>query len=668
MQVYVNYNDARWRKYKIDFEKIAGMAAIHCAPDAEVSIILTNDAEIHKLNREYRHIDKPTNVLSFELGDDILLGDIYISLDTVLRESASENISVENHTAHMVVHGMLHLQGYDHIQERDAIIMEKLEIKILKKLNIKNPYAPDSCICSDLKCCPGGKFFSWIGRIKIRPNSVWQYIIMAGLGVVASLGFAPVHLWWATLVAIAMAYWLIVRSGTHDGIWKSLVRVFPFSAAYAVSMFWWVTNSIYVVPELAAEFAVWTIPALVGIGLLGGIIFAIPFVVISCICTFPACRPFLFASIWTLVLWLREWMLTGFPWNPIANISMPFSWVSNSMSLWGALGLTFVIIGLVASVVELILARRNRVCWFVFAVFVLLLGIGVGYGYKNIEYAGRQQSISPIIRVVQPARSASQKATHSRAEALQHASENVRTLTGLARAMGNPDIVVFPETSYPFTIVENDDMPIAAMLNKNVVIGANSFSDGKIYNSMVIAAPDGNIEKIYSKSHLVPFGEYRPFGDIIPTPGQLTPGNGPEIITVGDFDFAPAICYEIIFSDSLVPYGTAPDAIINITNDTWFGTTPGTYQHLDMVRRYAIESGLPIVRANYSGISAFILSDGSILSQIPVARAGYMDGVLYGAHITPYRKIGRDGWMIIILLFASVCTISLYAAQKHAVH
>ena len=129
MQVYVNYNDARWRKYKIDFEKIAGMAAIHCAPDAEVSIILTNDAEIHKLNREYRHIDKPTNVLSFELGDDILLGDIYISLDTVLRESVSENISVENHTAHMVVHGMLHLQGYDHIQERDAIIMEKLEIK-----------------------------------------------------------------------------------------------------------------------------------------------------------------------------------------------------------------------------------------------------------------------------------------------------------------------------------------------------------------------------------------------------------------------------------------------------------------------------------------------------------------------------------------------------------
>ena len=69
MKVYVNYNDGRWRKYKIDFARIANAAAIKCAPGAEVSIILTNDDEIHALNREYRHIDRPTNVLSFELGE-----------------------------------------------------------------------------------------------------------------------------------------------------------------------------------------------------------------------------------------------------------------------------------------------------------------------------------------------------------------------------------------------------------------------------------------------------------------------------------------------------------------------------------------------------------------------------------------------------------------------
>ena len=146
MKVCVNYNDARWRKYKIDFERVACAAAIDVAPCAEVSITLTNDAEIHALNKKYRDIDRPTNVLSFELGDDILLGDIYISLDTVLREAGEENIPVTDHVAHMVVHGMLHLQGYDHIDDNDAKIMENTEVKILKQLGIKNPYVHDSAV------------------------------------------------------------------------------------------------------------------------------------------------------------------------------------------------------------------------------------------------------------------------------------------------------------------------------------------------------------------------------------------------------------------------------------------------------------------------------------------------------------------------------------------
>ena len=133
MKVYVNYDDKRWKKYDVDFDKIANAAGPK-NKDAEVSIILTNDIEIHKLNKQYRDIDKPTNVLSFEMGDDLLLGDIYISLDTVKREADAENISVAEHTAHMVVHGMLHLQGYDHIKDDEAKVMESNEISMMKKL------------------------------------------------------------------------------------------------------------------------------------------------------------------------------------------------------------------------------------------------------------------------------------------------------------------------------------------------------------------------------------------------------------------------------------------------------------------------------------------------------------------------------------------------------
>ena len=111
MKIYVNYNDNRWKKYDIDFVRVANSVVDKKYTNAEISIVLTNDDEIHALNKKYRNIDKPTNVLSFELEDDILLGDIYIALDTVAREAKEANISIEDHTAHMIVHGVLHLLG-----------------------------------------------------------------------------------------------------------------------------------------------------------------------------------------------------------------------------------------------------------------------------------------------------------------------------------------------------------------------------------------------------------------------------------------------------------------------------------------------------------------------------------------------------------------------------
>jgi apolipoprotein N-acyltransferase len=83
-----------------------------------------------------------------------------------------------------------------------------------------------------------------------------------------------------------------------------------------------------------------------------------------------------------------------------------------------------------------------------------------------------------------------------------------------------------------------------------------------------------------------------------------------------------------------------------------------------MVRRYAIESGLPIVRANYSGISAFVGADGTIVSSLPIGAAGSLDGQVNGGHMTAYRMIGRDWWMFIILLFSAACVKSISVFRK----
>ena len=668
MQVYVNYNDKRWEKYDIDFVCIATAAGPR-SKEAEVSITLTNDKEIHKLNKKYRGIDKPTNVLSFELGDDLLLGDIYISLDTVKREADIAGITVAEHTAHMVVHGMLHLQGYDHIKDDDAEVMEAKEVSIMKKLGYKNPYADDEIVyCKNGECCPGSKTLSFFKKIKIRENGFWQFALYALFGGIAAFGFAPFYMWLATVLGIAGAYWLTVRRKNYGGFGRELLRVAPFGAMYAIAMLWWTLNSIYVVPELTKQFAIWTIPALCGIGIFGVLFFSIPFLSISKNKIIAQSRVFTFAGVWTLVLWLREWIFTGFPWNPIANIALPFPAIANSMSLWGAVGLTFVIVGGIASFVELLRNRKSLRSLIVFLFFIIIALCGGISGIHNIRESSNDAGNGAMIRIVQPAESQSQKMVYSREGALKRAEENLVRLFQLAAAEGNPDLVVFPETTYPYTIINSDDMPLATALKTNVVIGATSFSDGKPYNSMIVAGTDGAISNIYSKSHLVPFGEYSWLG-FMPSPAHLAAGDGAELISINmgdtDFVFAPAVCYEIIFSDSLVPRADLrPDAIINITNDTWFGKTPGTYQHLDMVRRYAIESGLPIIRANYSGISAFVLSDGEILASLPIGQTGVLDGTIWGAHDTVYRKIGRDGWMIIILLIACIGVICTNAPQK----
>ena len=661
MKVFVDVHDERWNKYKINFEKIACTADSGVYKESEVSIILVDDAEIYEINKTYRDVDRPTNVLSFELGDDVLLGDIYISFDTVMREAKEAGVSFENHVAHMVVHGCYHLMGYDHITDDEAAIMEMKEIKSLKKLGIKNPYSDeDEFVCCDSSCCPGGRIVSFFKRFKVRENGWGQYALYALFAGVAAFGFAPFYCWWATVLGVAGAYWLTIRNKNIGGFWCSLLRVSPFGAMYAISMFWWTLHSIYVVPELTRQFAIWTVPAVIGLGIAGVLIFSWPFVAIARVKTGVASRVFLFACVWTLVLWAREWMFTGFPWNPLANISVPWPALANSMSLWGALGLTFVIVGLTASVVEVLRHHNSRSGWVVFGIFALLFYIGFGYGQVNMRYADVGADNARItIRIVQPAVSQSQKATHNREQALNNAELNLYRMVSLANVKETPaDIVIYPETSYPFVIIPDDDFEFVRQIGRPVIMGANSIDDdGRIRNSMAIIGMDGKLQHIYSKSHLVPFGEYRPLG-FLPASIDLAPGDGPENLNVNGLHFVPAICYEIIFSDSLIPDGAGVvDAIVNITNDGWFGNTPGTYQHLDMVRRYAIESGLPIVRANYSGISAFVSSDGEIVSMLPVGATGVLDGMVWGAHKTPYRIIGRDGWMIIILMFSCVCAI-----------
>ncbi len=122
----------------------------HYPVQYELSIVFANDETVQKLNRDYRHKDQPTNILSFpqidrfsdvrDMPSPVMLGDLVLSWETISFEAVSQEKVLIHHVLHLVVHGVMHLLGFDHMTELEADEMEKIEIDILKQLHIPNPY------------------------------------------------------------------------------------------------------------------------------------------------------------------------------------------------------------------------------------------------------------------------------------------------------------------------------------------------------------------------------------------------------------------------------------------------------------------------------------------------------------------------------------------------
>ena len=158
VEIFVSLEAGDWPETAEALVERAARTALDAAwddseGDAEMSVVLADNALVHQLNRDYRGKDKPTNVLSFalteadepELGEGaaIMLGDVILAYETVQREAAEQGKDPSDHLTHLVVHGVLHLLGYDHMTDEEAEEMEALETQLLAGLGIADPYAGD---------------------------------------------------------------------------------------------------------------------------------------------------------------------------------------------------------------------------------------------------------------------------------------------------------------------------------------------------------------------------------------------------------------------------------------------------------------------------------------------------------------------------------------------
>jgi apolipoprotein N-acyltransferase len=373
---------------------------------------------------------------------------------------------------------------------------------------------------------------------------------------------------------------------------------------------------------------------------------------------------------WGAAELLRGYLFTGLPWGLLGYIwvETPVAQLASTVGSYGLTFLTFLCVG--ALFLNEKTHRRFGIAVFG-ALGVAAWGAGVWMLSQPTNLSADQAAERAYVRLVQP-----NAAQHKKWDAEYIPFFFDQNLEFTAAPAEHPlDLTVWPETALPYLLEE--DQPALKVVARAaggvpVALGGQRLDlADRAYNSLALLGPSGDLQDIYDKSHLVPFGEYMPGGALAQKLGlrglaaQLSggyrAGDGPRLMhfagqgeTAAEatrrFHFLPLICYEAVFPRSLHQNGMRADWILHITNDAWFGKRAGPYQHLIQTQMRAIEQRVSVVRAANTGVSAVISPRGEIMAQIPLGEAGWIDAPVPLAQPKGlYARVG-DGPLIIFFI------------------
>lgn len=484
------------------------------------------------------------------------------------------------------------------------------------------------------------------------------------LGAVSAFAFAPVYAVPMLVPSLVGLWWLVQSSTTRR-------RAFAIAWVWGVGHFaagnFWIANSFLLD---IARFG-WMVPPVIG-GLA------------SYLALYPAlaaalawrrddlslARIMAFSACWTGAEWLRGHVLTGYPWNLAAYIWDGSGTMMQSAALWGSWGLSLVTVlafTLPAAAADPKEPRRRRSA---LAAAILLPGALWAGGALRLGGASDGHVPDVRIRIVQANVSQAEKLQGGFAR--QHFEHHVR-LTRDTPGWDAVTHVVWPESAANFLIDREPELrrmmagvvPAGGALLTGTVRGAPQQGPlQQVWNSLVVIDPAGNIRATADKAHLVPLGEYVPLRGLFPFISKLTPGSmdfsaapGPVTVAVPHAPPAgPSICYEVIFPLSVVDSAARPGWLVNITNDGWFGNSPGPYQHFAAARFRSVEEGIPMVRAANTGISGVIDGYGRVLTRSRLGIEAVIDTDLPVVLApTPFARFGAALPLLLGLLALAPC-------------
>lgn len=475
-----------------------------------------------------------------------------------------------------------------------------------------------------------------------HPSGRW--LVPALLGASLVLAFAPFKQFWLAWPILAFAAWHWRTAPT----WQAAAwRGFVFGAGFFLAGVSWVYVSLSVFGGMPMPVA---LIATVGFCLL--------------LAAFPAAiagiyrrwlpdnawiQAIFFAALWAFADWCRSWVFTGFPWLALGYAHSPPSPLAGFAPILGVFGLSFI------SALQgalLLLARRGAILVCIF----IVLGFALRF-YAWTEPTGEGISVALVQGNV----------PQSLKWEPEQFSQTLNSYSNLL-AKHPAQLSVLPETALPafFDELPHDYIGFlkehARLHNGNVIVGSLHRQGKDYWNSAVSLGRDP--QQLYFKSHLVPFGEFIPFGfglimklANIPMSDFTAGDTKQKVMHLNGINVAVNICYEDVFGDALIHNLPEANVLVNLSNTAWFGKSLAQAQHLQIAQLRALETGRPMLRATNTGMTAVITPNGVVEAVLP---AFTTDVLMHTIHAyqgkTPFSQRGNTT----ILLLLALCFLWIF--------
>jgi len=320
---------------------------------------------------------------------------------------------------------------------------------------------------------------------------------------------------------------------------------------------------------------------------------------------------------------LLEYLLTGFPWNILANSQGANIGINYMFNFFGVRGVSIFI--LLANILIFQALKKNNKFRLILTLSMIILLNIPGYLKNKKEFNKKI-----IVSVVQGNESMDTEWTDYNT---QKEFKKYMKYTKISVGEG-AKIIVWPEFCFLYHPLFHKTITYRlksyTLKNDITIILGGQFSEGENYYNTAFIFSKGKINH-YFKTHLTPFGEYIPFKEIFffvnkiaHVEGEFSPGDKIKIHKINNINTGVPICFEIIFPSLIKKfYKKNTELLITISNDSWFKKTSGPYQHFNISRIRAMESGVPMIRSTTNGISGFISQNGKILKTIGYNQEGY---------------------------------------------